>query len=211
MQKTSIITLIALGALVAMSVPAHADSFVTISQPTTAYNSETTDYGGGNGSIGTINSLGPFSFSSALTEDSVPTSWSTWNTPPAVDSSTPDVLWTGGSSTLTLTISGTHNVVGFELEPDFSNDSVTATFYDGASVIDALNQTVDWNGGALLFALQDTSGDITSVVITDNTGGDSFAIAQVSAGNVTPEPGTLSLLGLGMLALAKRAYRRVKA
>jgi len=215
MQKTSIIPLIVLSGLVAMTLPAYADSSVTYGQPTALYTTSTTDYGGGDGSGSSISSLGPFSFSSSLVEDSVTGSWSTWNSPPAVESGTPNVLYGNGAQSLTLTLSGSSNTAGFELEPDsFQTDDVTASFYDGVTLIDTIELSPNGNSGALLFALSDTTpgASISSIVITDNSS-DDFAIAQLRAGTVNPvpEPGTLSLLGLGILGLAKRAYRKVKA
>jgi len=101
-----------------VSLPAMADTFVTYPQPVSAYTSGTTNYGGGDASGSAISSLGPFSFSSAMTQVQVPPSWATWNSPPAAESSTPNVLWGVDASTLTLTLSGSNNTAGFELEPD---------------------------------------------------------------------------------------------
>jgi hypothetical protein len=127
-----------------------------------------------------------------------------------VESSTPNVLVTT-APTLTLTLNANFNIVGFELEPElYENEDVTASFFDGASLIDTIDLSPSGSSGALLFALQDTTPGawISSVVITDNVvGNGGFAIAQLRAGN-TPEPGTLSLLGLGMLGLAVLAYRK---
>jgi len=213
-RKTSIFTFIVFAALLVLTLPAYADSFVTFSQPSAPYTTMTTNYGGGDGSGGYITSLGPFSFSVTMYERAVTASWETWNAPPAVESSTPNVLYTNGPSSVTLTLNGSPSIVGFELEPDFGNDAVSAAFYNGATLIDSVNLDVNWSSGALLFALADTTpgASISSVAITDDTS-DDFAIAQLRAGSgtVTPEPGTLSLLGLGMLGLAKLAYRNVKA
>lgn len=211
MRLTKLLTLIAIAALLLFSLPAFADSWTVFPQPTPGgvYLLSTTDYGGGDGSLNQIGSLGTFTFSNLLTEVNVPNSWATWGCPPATESCTPNALWNAGFSTLTLTLTAHDNTAGFELEPDqFQQESVTATFFanDGASFPLTLNP--NGSAGALLFAVQDdTPGAyITSISIVDNAG-DDFAIAQLRQGISTPEPSTLLLLGTGLLS-ALGAIRR---
>ena len=217
MRLVKLTTLIALGALLLISLPAFADSWTVYPQPgsgSPAYTSFTTNYGGGDGSGGTITSLGGvFTFSSGLIEDNVPNSWATWNCPPFTESCTPNVLYTNGATTLTITSSAGQNTLGFELEPDqFQQENVTATFHasDGATFI--LGLQPNGSGGALLFAVQNDSGaTITSVDIND-TAGDDFAIAQLRSGNsgpTTPEPSSILLLGSGILGLAGLMRRKM--
>src|ERR1022692_1935834 len=170
MRLVKLTTLIAIGALLMISIPVFADSFTIIPQPTGSYTSGTTDYGGGDGSGGFISSLGPFSFSNPQSENNVPNSWATWGCPPATESCTPNVLWNAGFSTLTITTSDRENTIGFELEPDqFVQESVTATFYASDGMFYSLTLNPNGSNGALLFAVQDdTPGSyITHVDIVD--------------------------------------------
>lgn len=183
-----------------LSLPAFA-GFTTFSQPgDDSYIANTTNYGGGDGSGGFINSLGPFSFSNPQSENNVPNSWATWGSPPFTESSTPNVLWNEGFNTLTISFSPT-SIMGFELEPDnFAVEEVTAQFFNGTNLVGTIDLFPNGSAGALLFAAQ-TDQAFTSVVITDLAGGD-FAIAQLREGNPpspTPEPGTMVLLGTGLL------------
>ena len=182
-----------------LSLPAFA-GFTTFAQPGDGnYEALTTNYGGGDGSGNFITSLGPFNFSNPQSENNVPGSWATWGSPPATESSTPNVLWNEGFNTLTITVSPS-SIVGFELEPDnFAVEEVTAQFFDGANLVGTIDLSPNGSAGALLFAAQ-TDEAFTSVVITDLAGGD-FAIAQLREAPVgsTPEPGTMVLLGTGLL------------
>ncbi len=223
MRLIKITTLVALSALLLLSLPAFADSWTVFPQPTPGgvYVSSTTDFGGGDGSLNFITSLGPFTYSNPQSENSVPGSWATWGSPPATESSTPNVLYNEGFSTLHIDVSGSFNTIGWELEPDqFMQEDVTVTYHssDGDSFV--LDLMPNGSAGALLFAVQDdTPGShIVSADITDNAG-DDFATAQWRAGNsvtsttttsgTTPEPSSMILLGSGLLGVVGFMRRKM--
>lgn len=147
------------------------------------------------------------SYDTALEQAGVPAVWKTWNTPPAVETATPNVGMTDFVSSLTSSFSLPVYVFGFEAEPDFLGfDEITASFYNGPALVGTIDQNVNGIGGALLFAAFTTSSPFTSVTVND-LAGDDFAIARQRYSLVstqfssTPEPGGLLLLASGLLIL----------
>ncbi len=174
----------------AMRYKTSSDSWIVYPQPTSDYTGSTTNYGGGDGSGSFITSLGPFTYSNPQSENFVPGSWATWGSPPNTESSTPNVLWNAGFSTLHVDISGSFNTAGFELEPDqFQQEDVMAVFHSSDGDSFTVDLMPNGSAGALLYAVQDdTPGStITSIDITDNAG-DDFAIAQLRLGALPPPP-----------------------
>ena len=80
--------------------------------------------------------------------------------------------------------------------------------FDGSNVKSALPSLVAGNwysGGSVWANITSTSGDIGSVVFSDNRGGNSFEFDKVSA---VPLPGALPLFGTALLGLGMLARRR---
>jgi hypothetical protein len=148
-----------------------------------------------------------------LTGATVPTTWSTWNSPPAVESSTPRVGFNATAASDTLTLSQAVEVFGFELEPDGGSTQTVTVAWLGITGNTLSTETLSLNSisGALLFA-DDAGGNlIKSVTITMNGGTNGFGLANIrdaSALSPTPEPSSFVLLGSALAGLGFFARRR---
>lgn len=146
----------------------------------------------------------------------VPDSWYTWGAPPATESATPRVVAAFSVTSLTVALSVPSHTFGFEIEPNGSGTTpqtyvITAQFYNGATLLGTVSQSINWQSGALLAAASDST-PITSVVITAPASANGFAMAQFRYGSTllnpvyaTPLPGTFFMGGLGMMLLAAGA------
>ena len=86
-------------------------------------------------------------FSRAMTAATAPTTWANWGSPPNTESATPRVLYTTSESPLTLNLSKPADVFGFEMEQDnFGTFSLTASFYEGATLVGSVPLTVTTPG-----------------------------------------------------------------
>jgi len=114
---------------------------------------------------------------------SVPGSWGTWNCPPATESCTPNILYSSGQTSATISFG--HNVRragGFELEPNlFQVETMQVDYYarpnGHGQLRGTMTRRVNGDNGARLFGVH-IPGGYRSAVITD-LAGDDFAIAQV--------------------------------
>lgn len=201
-------TAVCLG-LLAAALPASAQ-ITTISQPTAAYTSATTLLAitASNGTtVSSITAGGQtVTFSKALTAAQVGVSgWSTWGAPPNTESATPKVLTNivSGATSLTLTLSSGVATFGLEVEPNtFGSFDITATFYNGSTVLGTVTRNINGNAGALLAAASSGGAPITSVVISSAAGANGFAIAQLRyAAAAVPALGPIAMVVLGMLLL----------
>jgi len=226
MRFTRVTIFIAIGGFLLASLPAfagsNAGSFTVVSQPTWRWTGATYLSTPKDPDYTVINSLGPFDFSSGLTELSVPSTWATWNCAPATESCTPRVLATPGNS-LTINIEYANpdaKIFGFELQPKTQQvDDILVDFFNGNTLLGTIDQLVNGNAGALLFAgvrtsyFRKSNGELdggmpfTSVKITDLSG-NSFAIAELRA---APEPSAPITLGSGLLTLVVLMRRKLLA
>ena len=183
--------------------------FTPIQLPDAQYVAETTLLNITDPDFSTIPSLSDgvetVSFDIDLVVLTVPATWGTWGAPPNTETTTPTVLWTGGFTTLTMTLSAPAFVFGFEAQPNalFPAD-ISVNFFDGAMLVGAISLDVDGLGGARLFAASTTLTPFTRVEISSP--GD-FAIGQLRyALNAVPEPDTLALalLGLALVVFHRR-------
>jgi hypothetical protein len=227
MRFTRVTTVIAIGAFLLASIPAFAgsysgSSFTVVSQPDLRWTRATYLSTPMGPDYTVINSLGPFDFSTGLTELSVPSTWASWNCGPATESCTPRVLATPGDS-LTINIEYANpdaKIFGFELQPKSQQaDEIRVDFFNGSTLLGTIDQSVNGNAGALLFAgirtsyFRKSNGQLdggmpfTNVKVTDLSG-NSFAIAELRA---APEPSAPIMLGSGLLTLVVLMRRKLLA
>ncbi len=160
-------------------------SFAPIPQPDAAYLAATTNIpitiADGTTTTSLADATETVTFSQAMTAATVPAGgWTTWGAPPATESSTPRVLSSDTSNSVTVSFSRPTATFGVEMEPfDFGSHSMTATFFEGTTQIGSITQDVEGDAGALLFAASTPDQAFTSVVLTTDGTSGGFAIAQV--------------------------------
>jgi hypothetical protein len=205
--------------------PAFAQPY-TISSPTAAYTGNTTVVpisvtGLPVGSL--IGGGQTLTFSTNLTQFTVPGTWAAWGSPPDTESANPLVLASAINQTaLTIALSPAATTFGFEIEPANvgglppSAYPITATFFNGATTLGSINRSLTYNG-ARVFAFS-SSTPITSVQISSPLAAGGFALSQFRVGALLigappaaviptlglPELGALGLLLAGAGALLAR-------
>jgi hypothetical protein len=208
-------------------VPALNAAFVQIPQPNAAYTSSTTLLPITAPDFTNLNTLSDanltVTFSATMETFTVPTTWGTWNTPPAVETSTPRVLSPfdfANVTSVTLSFSSPLSTFGLEAQPDATSQGafpVTATFFNGATTLGSINRSLD-GVTAALFAASSTT-PITSVRLTiggnaTDPAGTDPGIAQLRyalATQAIPEPATAFVFAGGLaLLIGLRRFRTVR-
>ena len=118
------------------------------------------------------------SFSDPKETKTVPTSWSTWSSPPFSETATPRVLQSlSAATTSTFSFSQPLATFGVEAEPDpFSVQVITANFFDGTTLAGTISQSVNGRSGALLFGATASGGGVfTSVTFLSSV---DFGLAE---------------------------------
>ncbi|HEX4168998.1 MAG TPA: hypothetical protein VHZ55_26335 [Bryobacteraceae bacterium] len=195
--------LIWLGAAVFTCSSMQAD-FVTVAQPNAAYLNNTTlaHFTDPDSTlVGAVEQSGVLlTYSNSIEELTVPATWATWGTTPAVESATPRVGYTDGLSDLAIFFSKPLSTFGLEIEPgNLVPESTSVEFLSGTTPVGLITLTPSGNSGALLFAASTTTNPFTSVFIKNNES-DDFAIAEQRFTVATPEPASFSLIALALAA-----------
>lgn len=204
--------------MLALVPAAVAGTITAISTPDSGYTGSTTliPIIGADGDTQTTLADGnlTITFSTSMQQFTVPTTWTNWGTPPAVESSTPRVLapvdFTVNS--VTLTFSSPLTIFGLEVEPDAFSQGffpVTESFYNGATLLGTITNSMDGSTAALFAASSTTPITSVNITIDGNTNyppGTDPAMAEFRYALAAPEPGTMFAMvaGLGILLGVKR-------
>jgi hypothetical protein len=204
------------GVLSVPFAPGAAQAFTVISQPDAAYVAGTTlvdlsALADDDTLSGITQGSQTITFSQTMTKTTVPAGWATWGAPPATETSTPEVLYQEVSRVLDLTLSQAATIFGLELEPDiFGSYPIKADFYNGATLVGSISQTVAGQAGARLFAADDAAGFTRVVLEETSSTSRGFAMAQLRFGPepASAVPGPLPLLGAAAAFRCSRRLRR---
>lgn len=208
---------IVLTLLVASSLPESAAiEIFPISNPNSAYVNGTTLMslsGYGIGDTVQVLSQGSQSieFSPTVVKSVVdPFNWETWGSPPATESTNPEILIHESITPLELKITQPVKTFGFELQgAEFNEATFLVTFFNNLDEIGSIERNVNGDAGALLFAGFAPNIAFNRIVI-QNPGGISggWAIANIRyAPTAVPEPSTYVLGAIATLIAGAMARR----
>ncbi len=170
------------GSAVTRGAAVHAPSTVTgckqLGQPSEYPGTKLVDLSG-LADFTPVDKVGKVKFSPTLEKRSVPGSWGTWGSPPDTEGATPNILYTAGATSITVTLpkKGAKRVAGMEVEPNpFEVHTIMATYAkkSGAEIC-TISVDADGSSGAKLLAAKKVKKAKTITVSSDVD----FAVAQV--------------------------------
>ena len=143
-------------------------------------------------------------FTPGLMKETVPDSWSTWNSPPAVERSAPSVLVSDATS-FTLSLSSPVTYAGMEAEPDpLEVHPISASYLAAGEPVGTITRDIDGNAGALMLGAS-SSTPFDSIMVSSDV---DFAVAEIRIG-VTGEDNSLTFGGYSVDKEDARAIHAV--
>lgn len=127
--------------------------------------------------ISTLDACGiTINFSPAVEKRSVPSSWGSWGTPPDTETDSPDILYTSGATSVTVSFSAPVRLSGVEAEPNpFEVHAISADFLRPSGGMKAtVTRGIDGTGGARLLAVK--TKNVGSIVLSSDV---DFAFGQL--------------------------------
>jgi hypothetical protein len=208
LRPTLRIPALTLAALAAASGWARGD-FLVVPTPTAAYQATTSKVPiiGAQGTVDNAISDGTLTItlSAPTTVATVGPGVFGWGNPPTVEATAPAVLFSQFQLSRTLTFNQALSTFGVEMQSNNGtsflnpNFTLTATFFDGGTLVGTISQRLVAPGGARLFAASTTTDPFTSVTLTSSSGSGGFNFGQVRYTVATvPEPSSLTLAILGI-------------